>query len=184
MSIDYLRSEYGGQKYFLITAYYILLKRFLPSFLPGDRDIKRKPNRVVFVCKGNICRSAFAHQYLLSKGFHNVASFGLCTKTGLPIEPNIGGIAKGLGIETDQHVSTSHIDFVPESGDLFVCMEPKQVAQIRSVLGDVSVVLLGNFLIDKRPYLTDPYATNAKYMRRSLELIMQSVDRLYSDEIS
>src|SRR5690348_8570172 len=48
--------------------------------------------RVVFVCQGNICRSAFAHRVADQHDLH-AASFGLASSTGMTASPDAIKIA-------------------------------------------------------------------------------------------
>src|SRR5260221_4913008 len=81
-----------------------------------------KTNRLVFVCRGNICRSAFAE---IVGREHQLpsASFGLSTTTGLPANSQAIKMAMGLRVDMSKHVATDVSDFIAAPGDLLMAME-------------------------------------------------------------
>jgi protein-tyrosine phosphatase len=115
--------------------------RLRPFYLRHPETVRR----VVFVCHGNICRSAFAHHEALKYGL-NVASLGLSTSTGGRSPVQAIASAKRAGIDLTVHRATSWPDFKVQSGDLFLVMEVRQAHELRRRLGnrnDVQVCLLG-----------------------------------------
>ena len=64
--------------------------------------------RLVFVCQGNICRSAFADVVARDMGLHS-ASFGLSTTTGRPAHEPAIVAARTLGHDMSGHLSLIHI---------------------------------------------------------------------------
>lgn len=174
-----LRQEYGGQKYFLICRAYQWLQKL--GLQPSTQRYVRanSVHRVVFVCKGNICRSAFAHQYFhIRIPSYAVASFGLLTKTGLQMNDKIQKNCAQYGVNRRAHQSTSMQDFNHDPADLYLCMEPYQLNQIRRHWPTAHAALLGDFLSKPRPYFPDPYATNDEYVARSVDLLKEAVDNL------
>lgn len=63
---------------------------------------------ILFVCTGNICRSAFAacaSQKMLHSDHISVGSAGIGALVGEPIDPIVASIADQLELQTDKHVS-------------------------------------------------------------------------------
>jgi protein-tyrosine phosphatase len=139
--------------------------------------------RVVFVCHGNICRSAFAHHEALRYGL-NVASLGLSTSTGGRSPAPAVASAARAGIDLEVHRATSWPDFKVRSGDLFLVMEVRQAHEVRRRLGkrdDVQVCLLGMWCKPVMPHLHDPYTLGDRYFDRCFERVKQAVRNLSAD---
>ena len=73
--------------------------------------------RVVFVCLGNINRSAFAHA-LADKIGLEAASFGLATSTGGPAYEKAIATAPRFDVSLESHKATDISDFHHRAGDL------------------------------------------------------------------
>lgn len=136
--------------------------------------------RVVFVCHGNICRSAYAHQIANRLGM-NVASLGLSTHTGNSSPAPALAAAKRLGVDMSAHRACDWRDFAVQPGDLFLVMEVRQAHEIRRRLGnrqDVHVSLLGLWGRPAMPHLHDPYTLCDPYFDTCFRRVEQAVYRL------
>lgn len=135
--------------------------------------------RMVFVCHGNICRSAFADVAARRAGLR-VASFGLSTDAGKPAHPPAVAVAADLGFDLSVHRATRGSDFIPEPGDLLLAMETRQLRRLaREVRFDgVPRTLLGLYASPIVPHLHDPYGLGAPYMLTCLKRIEQAVGHL------
>jgi protein-tyrosine phosphatase len=133
--------------------------------------------RVVFVCHGNICRSAFADVLARDLGM-NVASFGLSTSAGLPAHPPVTEVAKDMGVDLTHHRTTKVEDFEPLPGDLLLVMEARQASKLRHDprFAGMQVDLLGRYA--GTPHIHDPYELNDDYLRISLSRIDRAVRTL------
>ena len=78
--------------------------------------------RLVFVCLGNINRSAFADAVSAANCI-NSTSFGISTTTGTAAFYRAIKIAAEMGCNLGSHNATSIADFTPEFGDLYLVME-------------------------------------------------------------
>lgn len=151
-----------------------------PEVIFGQADIlKSKPDdvrRLVFVCHGNICRSAFADVVAKQAGM-NTASFGLSTSSGKPPYPGTLSTAAEMGYALDAHRTTKVEDFVPLEGDLLLAMETRHLRRIASDvrLNKLSRTLLGLFGKPPIPHLHDPYELNSEYMRNCLDRIERAI---------
>lgn len=121
--------------------------------------------RVVFVCLGNICRSAFAEQVATRLGMQT-ASLGLSTTTGAAAPDSALRAASQLGYDLTAHRATDLHDFTVRPGDLFLAMEVRQACELRRRLGerqDVQVALLGLWCTPSQPHLHDPFTLSDAY---------------------
>lgn len=135
--------------------------------------------RLVFVCHGNICRSAFADVVARGEGM-NVASFGLSTGTGGGAHPPAAEAARRLGYDLSGHVTTNVTDFVPMAGDYLLSMELRHVRKLarHEALRDLPSGLLGNYARPAFPHLHDPYKLDPQYMDVCLARIEGATKRL------
>ena len=93
-----------------------------------------KIRRLVFVCKGNICRSAFAEHYLRSLGAGanvRIESCGLDVDQGGGPPPEAVQIAGELGLDMSAHRSKGIIECDLQGADLVVAMEYGQYLRLR-----------------------------------------------------
>ncbi|MDB5714974.1 MAG: phosphotyrosine protein phosphatase [Sphingomonadales bacterium] len=138
-----------------------------------------KVERLVFVCHGNICRSAYADVLARDLGMR-AASFGLSTTTGLPAHPPIADAARDRGVDPSGHLTTNVEDFSPQDNDLLLAMEVRQVARLRRDprFARLQIDLLGRYAAV--PHIHDPYQLNEDYVRTSLARIDRAVRTLVS----
>jgi protein-tyrosine phosphatase len=132
--------------------------------------------RLVFVCHGNICRSAFADVVARQAGVR-VASLGLSTSADQPAHgPAIEAAAK-RGFDMNAHRTTRAEDFVPEAGDLLLGMEVRHMVKL-AALPDYAHIprsLLGLWAVPAFPHLHDPYKLDPRYMDICLGRIENAV---------
>jgi protein-tyrosine phosphatase len=139
--------------------------------------------RLVFVCKGNICRSAYADAYARCKGVLST-SCGIEAVAGLPANLRAITLGKARGVTLDEHL-TQHLDaqhFTP--ADLLLGMEPAHVKPMQQAAHGAQISLLGLWGKQPRAYLHDPYSAPDDYFRVCLDLIECSVDALVGQCIS
>lgn len=150
---------------------------------PFDLQDPHAVRRVVFVCLGNICRSAYAEQVARAQGLHT-ASLGLSTTTGVGSpEPALAAAAR-QHMPMDAHRARDWKDFAPQPGDLLLAMEVRQVHELRRRLGgrtDVQVALLGNWCSPPAPHLHDPFTLSDAYFDTCFTRIREAVGRLAQD---
>jgi len=136
--------------------------------------------RVVFVCLGNICRSAYAHHIAADCGLP-VASFGLSTRTGGASPAAAVAAAGRRRVDMTAHRALDWKDFKPQPGDLYLVMEIRQAHELRRRLGprnDVDVCLLGMWCKPAMPHLHDPYTLSDDYFDTSFRRVEQAVRNL------
>ena len=138
--------------------------------------------RLVFVCQGNVCRSAFADGLARRLGAET-ASFGLSTSAGDVAHPPAAAAAATLGVDLSGHRTSRMQDYEPRPGDLLLAMEVRQLARIAADprLAHLPRSLLGLWARPRRPHLHDPYQLDQRYMLTCLRAIEGAVTRLVAD---
>lgn len=139
--------------------------------------------RVVFVCRGNICRSSFAERLAIGHGLP-AASCGLHTRTGARANAAAVAAAARAGIAMDLHRTTDLKDFDLRPGDLLLAMEVGQARELRERLRgrtDVAISLLGLWCPWSMPHLHDPFTLDDAYFDTVFLRIDQAVGALARD---
>ena len=149
------------------------------GFAPTRTPVKGSVRRLVFVCHGNICRSAFAQAVARREGFRT-AGFGLSTSSGMPAHPPVAAEAACRGLPLDDHLTTALGDFAFEPGDLLLVMEVRQLKRLRAnpALTRLPRNLLGRFARPPVPHLHDPYMIDPAYLPTCLDRIERAVVNL------
>jgi protein-tyrosine phosphatase len=134
---------------------------------------------LVFVCKGNICRSAYAHAKVGSAGFP-AASFGIAAPSGVAADEKAITHAAARKVSLAAHRTTPLREYAPRRRDLVVCMEPAQAKLIANIYAGeaVQVTLLGLWSRPRRPWLFDPYGAYDGYWGACLDAIDSGTDHI------
>lgn len=145
----------------LLLAYAELVVGCLRPFTRVDFA---RVKRLVFVCQGNVCRSAYAEYRSRTLNLPS-ASFGLAASSGTPVFSLAAATAKLRGIEMTGHSAIAMNDFELKSGDLLLVMEVHQARRLQRVVkrNDVQISLLGLWGNPIRPHIHDPYGLTAAY---------------------
>lgn len=161
----------------LLLAYLELgTGRLRPFMLKHPEAVRR----IVPVCQGNICRSAYAHHIVVECGLP-VASFGLSTHTGGASPEEAVAAAARLNVDMTAHRAVDWTDFKVLPGDLLLVMEIRQAHELRRRLGsrdDVQVCLLGMWCDPVVPHLHDPHTLSGDYFDTNFRRVDQAVRRL------
>ena len=138
----------------------------------------RTVERLVFVCLGNINRSAFAHVCAASLGVRT-ASVGLATTAGAGAPPRTVEAAARLGRDLAGHQATPLADFRRETGDLFLVMELRHARRLRKIgiPGD-QIALLGAWAMPVRLHIHDPHGLSDRYLMTCLHILDTAVRNL------
>ena len=136
-------------------------------------------NRLVFVCKGNICRSPYASARARLLGVPS-ASFGLDAAEGAPADPAAWRTARSRAVDLSAHRSARRESCSTSDGDLLVVFEPSQLAEIRRRHSDrmPRVTLLGIWAPPIRPHIQDPYGRSDRYFQRCFSIIDANIAEL------
>lgn len=98
--------------------------------------LPQKVDSILFVCKGNICRSPFAEhvarRYARKASLERVRflSAGITANQASACTPEAIEVAASLGITLDGHRPTRLTQALVDEVDLLVVMEPAQVDQV------------------------------------------------------
>lgn len=172
-----IQSKYGSKKGLI---------RFFWHQLTWHSDAKlvqHKPlasNRLVFVCHGNICRSALAESIGQKLGL-NATSIGLQAPDGEPADKRMIELAARHGYDMREHQTKSLQSFEPYPNDLYLAMDITQCKKLSNRLGDrAAISLLGLWASPKRAYLHDPYSCGDAYFNTCYQLIHSCVVNIKS----
>lgn len=137
-----------------------------------------KVRRVVFVCLGNINRSAFAHAVADKIGLE-AASFGLATTTGGSAYEKAISTAPRFGVSLEKHKATDISDFDHRDGDLLVVMEVRHIDRLLSRgHPDEAIALLGRWSAPMRLHIHDPHTLSDGYFLTCFSILNSAVRNL------
>jgi protein-tyrosine phosphatase len=129
----------------------------------------------VFVCKGNICRSAYAEVVARSLGLDAV-SCGLRTIVAVPANEDAVRAARVRGVDLEDHKTTPIMYMVLRKTDLLVAMEPWQVEFMeRHLVRGYCYTLLGLWFKPVNPHIQDPYGASSDYFDHCFKYIEDAV---------
>jgi protein-tyrosine phosphatase len=156
-------------------------------------------DRLVFVCKGNICRSAYAEIVARSIGVDSI-SCGVSTKDNVPANDDAIKTAESRGLSLKEHRTSRLTSIELKSTDLLIAMEPWHVEALERYCEDhlnakstadqasnlasnpasnkadqPAITLLGLWGPSKRPHLPDPYGRTSVYFNNCFDYIEKSV---------
>lgn len=157
------------------------------SYLPNHRvRVKYRACHIIFVCKGNVCRSAFAEYYLRSlvSGEDLVMeSCGLNVDQGVISPIEIIKVGREFGVELESHRSkgVAACDF--QKADLIIPMEFSQYLQLTSLYPDSKkkIRLLRDFASWPDRLMCniyDPFGLGEEEYRRCFSKIKKVLDGL------
>jgi len=170
----YIANVYGSKRGLLQYLRCLAKDNILNSY-GKNKILPNNISRVVFVCKGNVCRSAVAEWCFKSNSDIECCSVGLDTTSGNGANERIRELSRSYGISLDGHVTTAIEDFAPAPGDLFICMEPNQIEQLEQKIGARPAVLLGFFGRPQSAYIHDPYNANEVFAEGCIKYISSAV---------
>ncbi len=176
---QHLSDKYGGS--------YAFGRHLWHSFLFSAHVYRRysstqlaRFDRLIFVCRGNICRSPYAEVRARDLGLRAISS-GLDTKPGKVANSTAIDAAALRGIDLSPHRAQRLTDLALTEGDLILVMEPEQLNLVRQQVGPkVAVVLLGLYACPTRAYLQDPYGRSLAYFESCFNVIDSALANLQS----
>lgn len=169
--------RYGGKRGFARTLQYRTLT-LLGRYRRYRQVDWSRVERLVFVCKGNICRSPFAELVARDEGLETV-SCGVEASDGAPANQGALEAADRMGYDLSAHRSRKLATEPVGNGDLFVLLEPAHLDALEQHHGQRrNCTLLGLWSRTRNPYIQDPYGTAPACFDRSFRLIEQSVRKI------
>ncbi len=169
-----IEGQFGSRRGFVRHIRYSLFHKLgqYQSYIDIDW---RSIDRLVFVCKGNICRSAFAEAVAKKEGVRAV-SCGIDTIDGAPANDDAVKAALALGYDLSGHQTIPIQQLILEKTDLLVAMEPLQASFLAQHLGgQYTCSLLGLWVTPTLPYIHDPYSGTPTYFRNCFDRIEKAV---------
>ncbi len=169
--------RYGGYRGYLAHLRACAMYSF--GVYPGRNAVDwSSVNRLVFICKGNICRSPYADARARLFGVR-AASFGLNASPGSRADPLAVRNAGLRGVDLAAHRSAI-LDRAPVAqGDLLIVFEPAQLREVYIRVGRAAqVALLGIWTPPYRPHVQDPYGRTDRYFQQCFAVIDANVAEL------
>lgn len=162
--IDYLG-------FFKIKTDNSLIKEF-------EEDFKEKPKNIIFVCTGNICRSAYAERKLHSMtNDFNLSSAGLHTNDGKDANPGAIKASSRRNIDLSQHKTSIATDKKLSQADLILIKDSGHYKLIKDEFKH-KTKFLGIYAENKRTSIKDPYGQSQEVFDRCFDQIDSSLENL------
>jgi protein-tyrosine phosphatase len=176
---QWLINHYGSRRGFVRTVWHRFL--YLLGRYRNYTQIDLQPvKRLVFVCKGNICRSAYAEAVANSLGIEAI-SCGLDAIEDAPANDVAIDTARKLGFDLAPHTSRPIMYLILKKTDLLVAMEPQQAEYLQKNLRrNHACTLLGLWSQPALPHIQDPYGSSPEYFKKCFTYIQTSVNELAS----
>lgn len=134
--------------------------------------------RLVFVCKGNICRSPYAEAKARAVGM-SASSFGLQATVGGMPNAAATEIARHRGVDLSEHRARRSEQFPLIPGDLLMAMEPWHARALKHRLcTDIQLTLVGLWCHPPRPHIEDPYGLSESYFESCFSVIDDAIARI------
>jgi protein-tyrosine phosphatase len=177
---NHLARDYGGKRAF-VTAMWYAARASVGAFRSYRQIRWHEVSRVVFVCKGNICRSPYAEHRFREWGA-NVVSAGLFADPGKPaaLAAQQAALRRGVNLAAHRSRVISELDIA--DGDLLVAFEPKHAKALKVVACNrtgVQVTLLA--IWSPTPwfvYLHDPYGLSESHFEECFARIDRALNGL------
>ena len=149
--------------------------RFRAHLLRPFTPIPYEGQGLIFVCKGNICRSPFAEALARHRGTQ-AKSVGLRARNGAPANEQAIQTAPAYHVDLNQHRAHPFHD-TDLAQQMIVCMEVDQAREILVSQPELAgrVTLLGLYGEDPVPSIPDPYGLSQEAFTYVFDLIARKV---------
>lgn len=165
-------------------------RRFRHQPREGNAAGRQPPSSLLFVCHGNIIRSAMAEQLLrrelAASGMPplEVRSAGVHARQGRPADARAITVAEEFGVSLREHRATALSSTIVAESDLIIVMDYLNEAELiaRFPAAADKVVLIGELLEpgegDLSAEVPDPYSHDMAAIRASFARIERSIRAL------
>jgi protein-tyrosine phosphatase len=180
---DRWSDRYGGRRLF-VRAMLARVQMGLPPWRRLRAIDWRRVENIVFVCKGNICRSAYAAAKAAALGLPS-ASAGLEAVSGAPANDAARRHAASRMVALNDHRTRRLDELMLNPGTLVVCMEPRQAAEVETMRTGRSfqLTLLGLWSRPLRPLIFDPYGLSDSQWNVCLDIIDNGIERIAAERL-
>lgn len=166
-------------------AYVAQSLRRMAGMTPSVEQLVQSPTcRVLFVCHGNIIRSALAAELLAAQmppARSRIASAGTHAIAGRPADPRAQAIAIELGISLANHRAQPLTAALIQNADCIIAMDRLNEASILAMDSQAhrKLLLLGSLsAASDRVEIADPYADGLEEVRACATVIADAIQRL------
>lgn len=172
-----MKKQYGSRRGFVYTYWY-RFQFFLGRYGHYKQVDWGSVERLVFICKGNICRSAYAEAVAHSLGLEAI-SCGLDTIENAPANADAIEAADVFGFDLHDHITKPVMYVSLKKTDLLLAMEPWQIQFLENNLNRKhQYSLLGLWAKPALPYIHDPYGSSSAYFEKCFTYIQEGVQAL------
>jgi protein-tyrosine phosphatase len=170
--------RYGGRRAFL-RHLLARSKTLIGSYSSSMSVDWKSRERLVFVCKGNICRSPYGAMKARSLGVDAV-SYGLEAIEDAAANSDAIRNAAQRQIDLSNHRSHKLRAAEIRANDLVLFFEPQHLIAYRQTCGGhpAAVSLLGLWAEPNRPYISDPYGKSDRYFQECFSFIDSAVQAI------
>ncbi len=175
-------SRLGGKRG-IKTLYAGLVAKLLGKHRNFSEIRWDKVERLIFLCTGNVCRSAYAEAYVEAYAAAHelqVMSCGINALTNSTANHTAIQVSEERGFKLFDHRSINVDDVIFEPTDLVLGFDMTHVDKLLAVSTkfDCQVSLVGIWGNVPSNVLPDPYGCSAEYFHHSFDWIERSIDKI------
>lgn len=139
--------------------------------------------RTIFVCKGNIARSAYAEYRARALGMSGLASAGVMADSGHPANPDAVTVGWKRGVYLGNHASRHVDELALRPLDRVFAFEIEHARQLAETT-PARVFLLGLWAELVRPYIEDPFNRPLAFYDQCFGIIDNALERLWQEDLT
>ena len=164
----------------LIDYAYRLTGKSLPSINP---KLEKLPQNIIFVCTGNICRSAYAQKkfsHLCANPLLTITSAGLDTEDGKQADSQAIEIAAKRKINLSAHRTQVATDKRLSEADLILVMDSSHYKKLKPQQKS-KTKFLGCYTNNDRISIRDPFGKSDEVFEKCFDFIDKALSGLKSE---
>jgi len=146
-------------------------------------ELLKEARDVLFVCKGNICRSPFAEHYakLVLNDHFEISSCGYWTDDGKPSNATAQGVAQRFGVDLSNHRTKRISDEMINNADIIFTFDYESIGKVlnKYPLIKHKLYLLG-MLNRNHLIINDPFGKSEQHFMRTYQAIAEAVKGIKS----
>lgn len=179
--------EKAGGKQAAIKSFYHKALYRLGFYVDYAQPDWQRVSRLVFVCMGNINRSAYAEAKAKSLGMAS-SSYGIDADESKGASEEALRNARARGIDLSSHHCRSINNIELQQGDLILAVEPDHLEAIANAIARANkdqrtaqTTLLGIWASSPDPFLQDPICRSDIYFDSCFNKIDQAIYRIVAE---